>query len=100
MTERINSWIALGANLGMLVGLFVLIVELDQNSDPVRAQIHQARTDNFVSHRMDVADSELLLPAIVKFTAAGGSGDLSALSELDPIERQRIRCYIGALLAG
>jgi hypothetical protein len=98
--EKINSWITLGANLGVLLGLIVLIVELDQNSDLVRAQIHQARADNFVAHRMDLADSELLLPAIVKFTDAGGPSDVSALSELDPIERARIRRYFGAMLTG
>ena len=99
-TERINKWVTLGANLGVLIGLVVLIMELDQNSDLVRAQIHQARADNFVAHRMNLADTELLLPAIVKFRAAGGPNDVTALSKLDPVERERLRRYYGALLAG
>ena len=98
--EKISNWITLGANLGVLIGLAVLIVELEQNSDLVRAQIHQARADNFMASRMDVADSEFLLPAVVKFTAAGGPSDVSALSVLDPIERARIRGYFGAMLTG
>lgn len=96
--EKINSWLTLSANLGVLIGLIVLIVELDQNSDLVRAQIHQARADNFVAHRMSLADSELLLPAMVKFSAAGGPSDVSALSKLDPIERERLRRFYGAML--
>lgn len=98
--EKINSWVTLGANLGVLIGLIVLIVELGQNSDLVRAQIHQARADNFVAHRISVADSELLLPAMVKFNNAGGPNDVSALLKLDPIERARIRRYYGAMLTG
>lgn len=98
--EKISNWITLGANLGVLIGLAVLIVELEQNSDLVRAQIHQARADSFVADRMSYADSELLLPAMVKFRNAGGPNDVSALSQLDPIERERVRRYLGAILAG
>jgi hypothetical protein len=98
--EKINSWLTLSANLGVLIGLIVLIVELDQNSDLVRSQIHQARADSFVADRISFADSELLLPAMVKFRNAGGPSDVSALSQLDPIERERVRRYLGAMLAG
>jgi len=99
-TDKLNSWLTLGANIGVLVGLIILIVELDQNNDAMRAQIHQARSDNFESFMVELADTERLLPTLTKFRAAGGSRDLSSLQELDPDERARIRTYYNGRLMG
>ena len=38
-TENLNRWLTLGANIGVLVGIILLIVELDQNRDMMRAEI-------------------------------------------------------------
>ena len=99
-TDQVNSWLSLGANLGVLIGLILLIVELDQNSDLVRAQIHQARSDNFESFMVQKADTEFLQPALIKFRAAGGLRDLSALEELDLLEIERIRDYYRGRIMG
>lgn len=37
-TDRLNRWLTLGANIGVLVGIILLVIELDQNKDMVRAQ--------------------------------------------------------------
>lgn len=37
-SDRLNRWLTLGANLGVLVGIILLIVELNQNRDLMRAQ--------------------------------------------------------------
>ena len=37
-SDRLNRWLTLGANLGVLVGIVLLLVELDQNRDMMRAQ--------------------------------------------------------------
>ena len=99
-TDKLNAWLTLGANLGVLVGLILLIVELDQNNDAVRAQIHQARSDNFESFMVELADTEQLLPALTKFREAGGARDLSSLQKLDPSERTRVRTYYQGRLMG
>jgi hypothetical protein len=98
--DSVNRWLILGANTGVLVGLALLIVELDQNSDLVRAQIHQARSDNFESFKVELADTEYLLPTIAKFRAGGGPADVSALEELDPIELARLRQYYDGRIGG
>ena len=38
-SDRIARWLSLAANLGVLAGIFLLIVELDQNREMMRAQI-------------------------------------------------------------
>jgi hypothetical protein len=38
-SDRINRWLTLGANVGVLVGIILLVLELNQNSVLMRAQI-------------------------------------------------------------
>ncbi len=38
-SNRLNRWLTLGANVGVLIGIVLLIIELDQNRDMMRAQI-------------------------------------------------------------
>lgn len=98
--DNANKWLSLGANIGVVIGLILLLIELDQNSDLVRAQIHQARADNWVSNRIEFANSELLLPVYVKLRNASQDAgvifDPDALDDLDPVEYQRIYRYATA----
>jgi len=43
----------LDTNMGVVVGLALLLIELDQNSDLVRAQIHQDRSAEWVANRFE-----------------------------------------------
>jgi hypothetical protein len=97
--DNLNRLLTLGANFGVVIGLILLIAELNQNSELMSAQIHQARADNYVSDMMTMADSEFLLPAYKKLSDAGGITDVSALAALDETERERIRRYSQARLA-
>jgi len=40
--DRLNRWITLGANVGILIGLILVVYEIRQNSALVRAQISAA----------------------------------------------------------
>jgi len=44
---RLNQWLSVGANLGVLGGIILLIVELDQNSDLARLQLEDNRRSIF-----------------------------------------------------
>jgi hypothetical protein len=94
--DNLNRWLTFGANVGVVIGLALLVIELNQNSELVRAQIHQARSDNYVSDVMALADSEFLLPAYEKLADAGGITDPNSLDALDPTERARVRRYVQA----
>ena len=98
--DQINKWLTLSANVGVVIGLILLIVELKQNSELVRAQIHQARSDNYVAVVVEMADSEYLLPAWEKILDAEGSINPSALETLDSVDRARIRRYAQARMGG
>ncbi len=90
-TDSVNKWLTLSANVGVVIGLILLLIEIDQNSDLVRAQIHQARSDAHVWMKEESADSEFLLPAMEKFRLAGGSKNMNAMDALTPIEAARVK---------
>jgi len=93
-TDNANKWLTLLANVGVVIGLALLIFEIRQNSELVRAQIHQARSDAWAYMRQDLADSEFLLPAYEKFRAAGGYEATSVLDVLDPVDSARVFRYL------
>ena len=96
--DDVNKWLTLCANIGVVIGLVLLLVELDQNSDLVRAQIHQSMSDNWVTSRLAFADSEFLLPAFEKLQGTDGIIDATAMDALDPVEAERVYRYLTAFI--
>ncbi len=95
--DNVNKWLTLSANIGVVFGLILLLVEIDQNSDLVRAQIHQARSDAHVLTKQTGANTEYLLPALLKFQSAGGPDNLDAMDSLTPIEAARVATNMEAV---
>ncbi len=44
-SERLNTWLTLLANFGVIVGLGVLIYEVRQNNELTLAEIEQSRSE-------------------------------------------------------
>ena len=63
-SEKLNSWLTLGANIGVLIGLVLLIVEIQQNTEMMRAQINQSRTEAAQSEQQATYNSDYM-PAIL-----------------------------------
>ena len=51
-SNRLNRWLTLGANIGVLVGIVVLIIEIAQNTEMMRAQMAQERA-NQIAQKFD-----------------------------------------------
>ncbi len=49
-TDKANRWLTLGANVGVVIGLILLLIELRQNTDQMRAQIAMERTSNSMQY--------------------------------------------------
>ena len=64
--EKINSWLTLGANVGVVVGLMLLIFEIGQNTEMMRAQINQSRTDTALFQQYSMSDTDYIVPIIAK----------------------------------
>lgn len=61
--ENLNRWLTLGANVGVLLGLIVLIYEVRQNTAMMEAQINQQRTDTAMAEQRSNYNSDYM-PAI------------------------------------
>ena len=65
-TEKLNAWLSLGANIGVVFGLILLIVEIRQNTEMLRAQINQSRTDSAMSEQQATYNSDYIPAMLVK----------------------------------
>jgi len=43
--DRLNRWLTLSANFGVIAGIVFLGFEIQQNSDAINAQAYQSRTE-------------------------------------------------------
>jgi hypothetical protein len=68
-TERLNTWLSFTANVGVILGLIFLAVELRQNSGLMRVQISQSRADAAMASNESSFNSDYLPQIIVKTNA-------------------------------
>ena len=64
--DKLNSWLTLGANIGVVIGLALLIYEINQNTEMMQAQINQNRTDTSMSEQQAVYNSDYVPAMDVK----------------------------------
>jgi hypothetical protein len=91
--DKANRWLTLLANFGVVAGLVLLIFEIRQNSELVRAQIHQARADSYIDYTLLLAESEYILPIWQKVSPIGQPIDMDVVRSLDAVDRGRIYLY-------
>ena len=89
-TDNAHRWLALGANVGVLLGLILLIAELNQNSKLVRIEIEQSRSATYVAWLRDAALNDHYPALVANFGSMGGSFE-ERFAQRNPVERQRIR---------
>ncbi len=63
---KLNSWLSLGANLGVVIGLVLLVTEIRQNTDMMEAQINHSRTETAMSEQQGIYNSEFMPAILVK----------------------------------
>jgi hypothetical protein len=88
-SDRLNRWLTLGANLGVLIGLVVLIVEIGQNTEMMRAQMSQERANQTVQKFNENIHSDYW-PAIAAKRHKANNAD-EWISSLTGEEYQRVR---------
>ena len=91
-SNTVNRWLTLGANLGVFVGIILILIELNQNAELMRAQIAQARADNLISSMEDRMHSDHW-PAISAKLRHDGQMRVDDLAGLSPEERERVLYY-------
>ena len=91
-SDRLNRWLTLGANIGVLVGIILILIELNQNADLMRAQITQARSDNVLEGYRAQIHSESWAQIEAKRLAADSVGEWA--DSLTPTEFAQVYRYM------
>ncbi len=89
--DSVNRWLTLGANIGVLAGIILILIELDQNADLMRAQMIQSRTDN-ISAKYDAQIHSDYWPEIWAKRNLADS-DAEWIESLTPSEFVRVQYY-------
>ena len=87
--DRLNRWLTLGANIGVLFGIIFLIVELNQTSEMNRGETRNQVASELSELLRDVGNSPQLAELIVK----AENGDV-----LTPAEEMQYRQRILSML--
>ena len=91
-SDRLNRWLTLGANLGVLVGIVLLIFELRQNQEMLQTQIVQARVDNRLEVYLQAMHSDYW--PIINAKRAEADSVEEWINSLTPVEYQRVRSSV------
>lgn len=96
--NQLNRWLTLGANAGVLVGLALLVLEINQNNNLVRAQIEQARSQDLVNWRRQVALDAGIAEILTRLFSLEFSGDIQQAfnEQFTPTERMRVEQFLTA----
>jgi hypothetical protein len=86
-SDRLNRWLTLGANLGVLVGIVVLIAEIAQNTEMMRAQMAQERANQIVQKMDANIHSDYWPPIAAKRDKAGNPREWIASLTSDEFQR-------------
>lgn len=95
--DTANKWLTLAANIGVLIGIVLLLFELRQNTELARVQVTQMRSDSFVQRRWDHADSQYMAPLIAKLQGLGFPRRVVGRDELTDVEVVRLEAWLAAL---
>ncbi len=87
--DRISAWLMLVANLGVLAGLVLVILQLNQNERMIRAQTRHEIASGIIELLADSGGNEQLADVIRR----GAIGE-----PLTPVEQQQYTLRMGALL--
>ena len=87
--ERISGWLTLAANVGVLVGLALVLLQLNQNEKMMRAQTRHEIAAGIVELLAEGAGNPQLTDVLYR----GGQG-----AALTPVEQYQFQLRMGALL--
>ena len=68
-SDQLSKWLTLLANIGVLAGLAILILEIRQNNEIAMAQIEQSRSESLTQWRRERVINDHIAPLVVKMRA-------------------------------
>jgi hypothetical protein len=90
-SKKLNNFLTLAANIGVLIGIIVVIYELQQTQDSMAASGHSARTDRNMT--LSMWSTEQGIGELNEKFVAGESLSSAELGKLRSFNRIRIRHF-------
>jgi hypothetical protein len=88
--ERLNQWLTLAANFGVLAGIVFLAFEIQQNTSMMRSEIYQARSDTAISYFSSRAESGTYSVLMTRLSEHGALDDPTTYDILSVDERRQV----------
>lgn len=95
--KQLNRWMALFTNIGVLIGLALLIVELNQNATLMRAEMHAMRAEAKATRQIELANAGEVSRIMFEAYSAGFPRNADALDALMPEDRFRMAGFLSGL---
>ena len=95
--EKANHWLTLITNVGVLIGIALLVFELNQNSNLMRAEMHAVRAEAKASRQIDQANSGEMIRIMYQAYAAGFPQDPAGLETLSGVDQFRFATFVTGL---
>ena len=95
--QKLNNWLSVIANFGVLIGILMLVLEIRQNSELMQIQIEQQRSDAYVAWQREIASGDHVATLFAKLTALRNTVDPSEIFEhedFSPEERERLAAVV------
>ena len=92
-SPKLSEWLSILANVGVLIGIFLLIAEVNHASRLSEAEGHQVRTKDIQELNLQLALSESLADVFVNEKTGG-------IESLTPSEFLRAQAWYSAVLRG
>lgn len=93
-TDRVNDWLSLLTNVGVLIGIVLLILELNQNTELARAEMHAVRAEAKAERQMNLANSGEISRIAQTAFAAGFPENPEGLAALTDEDRFRFAGFL------
>lgn len=92
-SENLNRWLSLLANIGVVVGIFLLIAEVNHASRLAEVEAYQTRIRDIQELNIQIALSDSFADILSKLSSEG-------VESLSPEEALRARAWYGAIMRG
>ena len=93
LTDRLNRWLTLIANFGVVIGLFLLIAELNHASKLAEVDAYQTRVGDIQELGLELALSDSLATILSK-------ADSEGIESLSPSEFIRAQAWYSTIMRG
>lgn len=93
-SDQLSKWLTLLANIGVLAGLAILILEIRQNNEIAMAQIEQSRSESLTQWRRERVINDHIAPLVAKMRALSSEYTDKFGRAVRPADYQRRTAYV------